>query len=150
MLGLRYEELSWDYGQPSIEDPECLPCIFLEFDAVENGINVTKLIQIFTKQADMIDALISHFTEQLRRRKENNEAEAASTHSTEEDGEGTVLFLDNLNHVRVQIVPFSITEGNPINSGGNGVLSNKLHRLITITFEGGRCINQMGTLQISY
>lgn len=38
---------------------------------MENGINVTKLIQVFSKQASMMDALISHYTEQLRRRKES-------------------------------------------------------------------------------
>lgn len=95
LLGLRYEELSWDYGRPSIDDPECLPCIFLEvsffqfpmyfykiwffsqFDAIENGINVTKLIQVFTRQADMIDALIAHFTDQRRRKNENNDVNQA-------------------------------------------------------------------------
>lgn len=39
---------------------------------MENGISVTKLIQVFSKQAAMMDALISHFTEQLKRRKESN------------------------------------------------------------------------------
>lgn len=44
----------------------------MQFDAVENGISVTKLIQVFSKQAAMMDALISHFTEQIKRRKESN------------------------------------------------------------------------------
>lgn len=39
---------------------------------MENGISVTKLIQVFSKQAAMMDALISHFTEQIKRRKESN------------------------------------------------------------------------------
>lgn len=100
----------------------------------------------------MIDALVTHFTDQLRRRKENNEAEAASTHSTEEEGEGTnaVALLSITSSVINLFHCFFFSDANPINSGGNGVLSNKLHRLITITFEGGRCINQMGSLQISY
>lgn len=30
LLGLRYEEFSWDLAKPSSDDTECLPCIFLE------------------------------------------------------------------------------------------------------------------------
>lgn len=31
LLGLRYEELSWDYAKPSTtEDIDCLPCIFIQ------------------------------------------------------------------------------------------------------------------------
>lgn len=41
----------------------------LQFDAVENGMHTSKMMQVFSKQAPMIDALISHFAEQMRRRK---------------------------------------------------------------------------------
>ncbi|KAH8295265.1 hypothetical protein KR018_009455 [Drosophila ironensis] len=124
LLGLRYEDLSWDYAKPSAsDDPECLTCIFLQFDVVENGIQVSKLMQIFSKQAAMIDALISHFTDQIRNRKQ--------------EGNTTEPFHD---------------EPNPIQNNGNGVLCNKLSRLTLATFdeEGGRCIGQMGSLSISY
>jgi FERM domain-containing protein 8 len=43
---------------------------FLQFSTVENGIAVTKLMQIFSRQAAMMDSLVSHFAEQMRRRKE--------------------------------------------------------------------------------
>lgn len=43
--------------------------ITLQFDAVENGIQISKLMQIFSKQAPMIDALIAHFSEHMRKRK---------------------------------------------------------------------------------
>lgn len=52
-----------------------MQCIFLQFAAVENGIAATKLMQIFTRQAAMIDALITHFTDQAKRRKESGEGE---------------------------------------------------------------------------
>lgn len=45
----------------------------LQFGAVENGITVTKLMQIFSRQAAMMDALISHFADQLRRRKDGTD-----------------------------------------------------------------------------
>lgn len=47
-----------------------LESFILQFDAVENGIQVSKLMQIFSKQAAMIDALISHFTDQIRNKKQ--------------------------------------------------------------------------------
>ncbi|KAM7360805.1 FERM domain-containing protein 8 Bili isoform 2-T9 [Cochliomyia hominivorax] len=123
LLGLRYEDLSWDFAKPSAtDDPECLTCIFLQFDAVENGIQISKLMQVFTKQAPMIDALISHFADNMRKRK--LEANAPDQ------------FHD---------------EPNPIQNNGNGVLCNKLSRLTLATFdEEGRCIGQMGSLSISY
>lgn len=45
-------------------------CIYLQFDAMENGIAITKLMQIFSRQAPMMDALLSYFAEQMRRRRE--------------------------------------------------------------------------------
>lgn len=31
MLGLKYEDISWDFGKPSVmDDPECMPCVFLQ------------------------------------------------------------------------------------------------------------------------
>lgn len=44
-----------------------------QFGAVENGITVTKLMQIFSRQAAMMDALISHFADQMRRRKDGTD-----------------------------------------------------------------------------
>lgn len=41
-----------------------------QFGAVENGITVTKLMQIFSRQAAMMDALICHFADLTRRRKD--------------------------------------------------------------------------------
>lgn len=37
---------------------------------MENGIPVTKLMQVFSRQAAMMDALISNFADQMRRRRE--------------------------------------------------------------------------------
>ncbi|XP_054740102.1 uncharacterized protein LOC129245756 [Anastrepha obliqua] len=123
LLGLRYEDLSWDFAKPSVNnDSECLTCIFIQFDAMENGIQVSKLMQIFSKQAGMIDALISHFAEQIRKLKLNGNM--ADQHPEE---------------------PY------PIQNNGTGVLCNKLSRLTLATFDDeGRCIGQTGSLSISY
>lgn len=51
--------------------------LFFQFGAVENGMSVTKLMQIFSRQAAMMDALISHFTEMRRRKDEAEPSENA-------------------------------------------------------------------------
>uniref|UniRef100_A0A182FQ52 FERM domain-containing protein 8 n=1 Tax=Anopheles albimanus TaxID=7167 RepID=A0A182FQ52_ANOAL len=130
LLGLKYEEFSWEYAKPSnVNDPECLPCIFLQFGAVENGIAATKLMQIFSRQAAMVDALITHFIEQDKRRKESGA-----------DADQAGGLADN-----------TYVEPNPIKNNGIGVLSNKFARLTLATFDDeGRCIGQTGSLSISY
>ena len=60
---------------------------FHQFGAVENGITVTKLMQIFSRQAAMMDALISHFADQTRRRKDGDAVDNAA-----DDGELLKLF----------------------------------------------------------
>lgn len=52
---------------------------------------ISKLVQVFSKQAAMIDALISHFTGQLRKKKQDGS-------STEQfhDGKLRVMTLKNI------------------------------------------------------
>uniref|UniRef100_A0A2A4JXC4 FERM domain-containing protein 8 n=1 Tax=Heliothis virescens TaxID=7102 RepID=A0A2A4JXC4_HELVI len=68
LLGLLYEELSWDFGIPSDDSEDCLPCLFLQFMVVENGLRVSKILQVFSKQAMMMDTLIEHFAGEYRKR----------------------------------------------------------------------------------
>nr|XP_037876343.1 putative FERM domain-containing protein FRMD8P1 isoform X2 [Bombyx mori] len=68
LLGLLYEELSWDIGLPSEEHEESLPCLFLQFMVVENGLRVSKILQVFSRQASMMDTLIEHFAGEYRKR----------------------------------------------------------------------------------
>lgn len=83
MLGLKYEELCWDLGKPSaLDDPECVQCIFMQFDAIENGIAVTKLMQIFSRQANMMDALIAHFADQMRLRRDAENGNGGDQHNS--------------------------------------------------------------------
>jgi hypothetical protein len=53
LLGLKFEELSWDYAKPSQENNEdCLPCLFLQFCAIENGRRVSKILQVKISDGD--------------------------------------------------------------------------------------------------
>ena len=69
LLGLKLEELSWDYAKPSQENNEdCLPCLFIQFCVIENGRRVSKILQIFSRQAVQMDALIATFVDELKQR----------------------------------------------------------------------------------
>ncbi len=52
--------MSWEYAEPQNKDnPDCMPCIFLQFPHKdENGQDVTKLLQIFSREAPLMDAMI--------------------------------------------------------------------------------------------
>lgn len=82
LLNLKYEDFSWEIGKPNKINEDCLPCIFLQFVVIENGTRVSKLTQIFSKQVDMMDALISSFVSQKKERVNStscDETDAAKT-----------------------------------------------------------------------
>ena len=63
------QELSCDYAKPSQENNEdCLPCLFIQFCVIENGRRVSKILQIFSRQAVQMDALVATFVEDLKQR----------------------------------------------------------------------------------
>ncbi|ROT74768.1 hypothetical protein C7M84_006722, partial [Penaeus vannamei] len=58
LLSLRYDELSWDYARPSNErNLHCLPCLFLQFAVVENGIVLRRLFPIAEFLRSMVQVL---------------------------------------------------------------------------------------------
>ena len=69
LLGLNIQELSWDCAKPSQENNEdCLPCLFIQFCVIENGRRVSKILQIFSRQAIQMDALIHTFVDEYKQR----------------------------------------------------------------------------------
>uniref|UniRef100_A0A146L8J5 FERM domain-containing protein 8 n=2 Tax=Lygus hesperus TaxID=30085 RepID=A0A146L8J5_LYGHE len=137
LVGLRYEELSWDFAKPSQEDnPDCLPCLFLQFRVVENGTHVSKILQIFSKQAVMMDALITGFVEDLKQKLASTGVDN-STQIFENNGD--------TNECMLTLGPSSRKD-----SAHNNLI-NKLRKLTLATFdEEGRCIGQMGSWSFSY
>ncbi|XP_064113750.1 FERM domain-containing protein 8-like isoform X2 [Macrobrachium nipponense] len=153
LLSLRYDELSWDFARPSSDrSTSCLPCLFLQFAVVENGRRFSKLLQIFSKQAIMMDALISTFVEELKRR--------AAQYPDDLEGhmldQGTEIDGMNMAHISSPaplvwslnvLVPLSTVSRKEV---PGSVLCNKLHRLSLATFtEDGRCVGTMGSWQFS-
>uniref|UniRef100_A0A131YJD7 FERM domain-containing protein 8 n=1 Tax=Rhipicephalus appendiculatus TaxID=34631 RepID=A0A131YJD7_RHIAP len=75
LLSLPYKQLSWDYACPTQPDnPDCLPCLFLQFQLP--GQNETSVLQIFSRQAILMDALISTIVDELKKRASWIESEA--------------------------------------------------------------------------
>ena len=99
LLGLKLEELSWDYAKPSQENNEdCLPCLFIQFCVIENGRRVSKILQIFSRQAVQMDALINTFVDELKQRvamyNEDHEGNVyGDSTSTDADGTYTHFYL---------------------------------------------------------
>lgn len=114
----------------------------------------------------MVDALITHFIEQAKRRKESGGGVGAGEvpdvpivgvvgvggGGGENPYEGGWTFLTFFfRKIKTEIVILFAAEPNPIQNNGVGVLSNKLSRLTLATFDDeGRCIGQTGSLAISY
>ncbi len=74
MLALKLEELSWDYAKPSQENNEdCLPCLFIQFCVIENQQRVSKILQIFSRQAVQMDALVNSFVDEIKQRAYNDD-----------------------------------------------------------------------------
>lgn len=135
LLGLRYEELNWDYARPSKEDdPNCLPCLFLQFLVVENGSRVSKILQVFSRQASLMDSLITTFVQQRKRKNVNDETDRPFDQNSE-----------NETHASLTSNPFTYATTNMLS------LSNKLSKLTLTTFdEDGHLIGQMGSWSFSY
>ncbi|KAI5707101.1 hypothetical protein M8J75_014473 [Diaphorina citri] len=140
LLSLRYEEFSWDLGTPAAamqENPDCMSCIFLQFLVLENGTRVSKILQVFSKQARMIDSLIAGFVDHIKSKK---------TVGVNEQVDGTMVDGSATSH---EDGSSQLHHAPPIISAPR--LSNKLSKLTLATFdEQGRCIGKMGSWSFSY
>ncbi|XP_048586316.1 FERM domain-containing protein 8 isoform X2 [Nematostella vectensis] len=58
LLSLSFDELSWDYTPAEEHDEDCLDTFWLEFDSKDNGKTKVQRLQIFSKQAIMMDAMV--------------------------------------------------------------------------------------------
>merc|ERR1719500_496216 len=138
LLGLKFEELSWDYAKPSQENNEdCLPCLFIQFCVIENGRRVSKILQVFSRQAVQMDALISAFVDEIKQR--------AAMYA--EDGDGNIYNDNSSTEADDCLVPLTTVSRRGI---PESCLSNKLSRLTLATFDDeGHCIGHMGSWSFS-
>ncbi|XP_057677917.1 FERM domain-containing protein 8 [Corythoichthys intestinalis] len=61
LLGLRFNELSWDHSYPEEEGDSHI--LWLEFDGNEDGTPVNKLLKIYSKQAELMSGFIEFCVE---------------------------------------------------------------------------------------
>ncbi|KAA0703998.1 FERM domain-containing protein 8 [Triplophysa tibetana] len=61
LLGLKFNELSWDHSYPEAEGDSHI--LWLEFDGEEAGQHVNKLLKIYSKQAELMNGLIEFCVE---------------------------------------------------------------------------------------
>ncbi|XP_008581562.1 PREDICTED: FERM domain-containing protein 8 [Galeopterus variegatus] len=59
LLGLRFQELSWDHTSPEEEEP----VLWLEFDGDSEGTPINRLLKIYSKQAELMSSLIEYCIE---------------------------------------------------------------------------------------
>lgn len=82
LLGLRFNELSWDHSYPEEEGDSHI--LWLEFDGEEEGTAVNRLLKIYSKQAELMSGFIE-FCVELKSVSEEGGAAAADT-----DGEASL------------------------------------------------------------
>lgn len=157
VLGLRYEEFSWDCSKPCREDnPDSLPCLFVQFMVVENGARVSKILQVFSRQAPLIDTLITSYVAQVVT-KSGDEADnkMCESQSNSDNGE----FNANLPITASNTFARAFADNHnppgggaaPLYNANYAALSTKLSKLTLATFdEEGHCIGQMGSWSFSY
>lgn len=86
LLALRFEEFNWEYAKPSNGNANCLPCLFILFMIVENGARVSKILQIFSRQARLMDTLISYFVTQIKTNSRDEIMKSYDSQITNEHG----------------------------------------------------------------
>ncbi|XP_068922379.1 FERM domain-containing protein 8 [Petaurus breviceps papuanus] len=59
LLGLRFQELSWDYTCSGDDEP----ILWLEFDGESEGTPINKLLKVYSKQAELMSGLIEYCIE---------------------------------------------------------------------------------------
>ncbi|XP_023222517.1 FERM domain-containing protein 8-like isoform X4 [Centruroides sculpturatus] len=68
LLSLHYQQFSWDYASPlQANNSDCLPCLFIQFHMPGTRRQESKLLQIFSRQAFLMDKLICAFVEELKK-----------------------------------------------------------------------------------
>lgn len=108
---------------------------------VENGAQVSKVLQIFSRQTQMMDRLISMYVDRYKKK-------IAAQHCNE--------LNRSVNTLNSEVGVLQHNAGIAIHNAGRRdaqqpCLSNKLNRLVLCTFdEEGRCVGKMGSWSFSY
>ncbi|XP_071961994.1 FERM domain-containing protein 8-like isoform X2 [Antedon mediterranea] len=113
LLGLLYDDLSWEYTDQNPNDEKSLPCLWLEFDATEGSKKVSKLLRIYSKQAPMMNGMIQACIVELNN--QDKESLTPRPHNTVESSdlgvvEGPCTGIDRLNDKDFKEIPLDDEE----------------------------------------
>jgi len=140
LLGLLYEDMSWQYAEPKDKDNKnALPCIFLQFKDKENGQQVTKVLQVFSREAVLMSSMIGAC---IQLRKSNRKlAERSDTLK------GLGQEVNDIDHVDLETVEndyFKLDgDGDGVIEGADKESWKEFNRLCLQVFDkGGKCIKQ--------
>lgn len=112
-MGARFESFKEELGWPSHEsNPNCFPCLFLQFtDQIDT--RSSKMLQIFSKQSPMMDALISRFhrarSRAMHQMGSTDELDGLPVESSEIDG--GKHFTEQINKLMRKMQYFGIIYG---------------------------------------
>ncbi len=71
LLYLTYDQLSWEFQAPDAEGEDFFSSLWLEFDSVlKDNKRVAKRLQIFSRQAPMMDAMITRCVATINKQEE--------------------------------------------------------------------------------
>ncbi|XP_077993861.1 putative FERM domain-containing protein FRMD8P1 [Glandiceps talaboti] len=90
LLALSYDDLSWEYTEPAKAHSAGLPCLWLQFDIEENGNTVSKILQVFSKQAIMMNAMIEACVEEINQVDPNRFGAGTGSREQLDGGQDTV------------------------------------------------------------
>lgn len=130
-MSLSFKQLRWDYACPTQpQNPDCLPCLFLQFK--QQGQDETNVVQIFSKQAVLMDALISTIVDELKRR--------ASWSEPEMEANSLAARLDDVPEVQIPLTVKKMRQEQG--------LSGRLRKLSIAKFSSsGDYLNSVGSLE---
>ncbi|GFV88274.1 FERM domain-containing protein 8 [Trichonephila clavipes] len=119
LLSMKFRNLSWDYASFKQENPDCLPCLFIQFKIPGQRGRDSKLMQIFSHQANMMDKLISKFVEELKQRPSWCEDQVDNFISIPHEDDDVYLFEINFvaavaEWYRHRIVAGFVTSSSPV------------------------------------
>jgi hypothetical protein len=155
LVGARFEHVRVELGWPSHHEsnPNCFPCLFIQF--LQSDSRQSKMLQIFSKQAPMMDALITHYHRAKCREEEaaGDEADGAADPSSDIEGGKAFKVITTGLVVLMQLcyVDFLMSLKTVTECGlETSCLTNKLGELSLAHFdEEGICVSQSGSWAFS-
>jgi hypothetical protein len=130
IFSVNYDQFNYQLAFPNNRDVQALPCLFLQFNTRRREtISETKMLQVFSREAQLMDTLIAAFVSQVQEERDPG----AEVDATDSGG-----FVDDK-------VSTKSAELRPVEKQGQ----KKKNRLSCATFnEKGECVRKQGSWRL--